>query len=125
MISRSIICVTGFIFLSACASTGSGTSANGTTAREQAEVNTALGREYMSRGQFEIALEKLKKATSADPQYAPAHTVLAVLYEQIRQPDLAERHYRQAVKIAPANGDVNNNFGVFLCKSGEFDQAET
>ena len=77
----------------------------------------------MNRGQYEIALEKLKRAVNADPAYAPAHTVLAVLYEQIREPELAEEHYRNALRIAPENGDVNNNFGVFLCQSGRTDDA--
>ncbi len=109
--------------LSACA--GSGAPPGGVdSVREQTEINTQLGREYMSRGQYEIALEKLKKATSADPDYAPAHTVLAVLYEQIGEHDLAGQHYRRAVDTAPKNGDVNNNYGAYLCKSGQADRAE-
>ena len=93
-------------------------------ARKQSEVNTALGREYMGRGQFEIALEKLKKATSYDPSYAPAHTMLAILYERIGDSALAEDHYERAVDAAPDNGDVNNNYGGFLCRTGRADDAE-
>ena len=106
------------ILLSSCTGTGQSTDTSNSRARDQAEINTSLGREYMNRGNFEIALEKLKKAVNADPSYAPGHTVLAVLYEQIREMELAEKHYRKAVLIAPENGDVNNNYGVFLCQSG-------
>lgn len=110
--------------LSGCA--GSGTRPEGpkSAAREAAEVNASLGQEYMSRGQLEIALEKLKKSVSADPEYAPGHTLLAVLYERIREPQSAERHYRLAIEAAPSNGDVNNNYGVFLCQSGQAATAE-
>jgi type IV pilus assembly protein PilF len=106
-------------FLVGCASTPTEPAGQPGAARQAAEVNTSLGREYMSRGQFEIALEKLRKAVKADPKYAPAHTVLAVLYEQIDEPELARRHYRQAVDANPDNGDVNNNYGTFLCKQGD------
>jgi type IV pilus assembly protein PilF len=105
--------------LGSCASTPPEQGGQPSAARQAAEVNTSLGQEYMSRGQFEIALEKLRKAVKADPKYAPGHTVLAVLYEQIDEPDLARRHYRLAVDADPDNGDVNNNYGTFLCKQGD------
>jgi len=109
----------------ACAGTANRTADQNSATRKAAQVNTSLGREYMSRGQNEIALEKLKKAAAADPEYAPAHTMLAVLYERLGEPGLAEKHYKLALKAAPTNGDVNNNYGVFLCKSGRVDTAES
>ena len=89
-----------------------------------ARVNTQLGQEYMNRGQYEVALDKLKKAVKADPDYAPAHTVLAVLYERLGEAPLARKHYAEAVKVAPGNGDANNNYGAFLCRNGEASRAE-
>ncbi|MEJ2534193.1 MAG: type IV pilus biogenesis/stability protein PilW [Gammaproteobacteria bacterium] len=86
--------------------------------RRTAELNTQLGNEYLSRGEYEVALEKLKRAIRADDDYAPAHTVIAVLYEQIGEEELAGEHYRKAVRAAPDNGDVNNNYGAYLCRSG-------
>lgn len=89
------------------------------SARRAAEVNTQLGAEYMARGQYEVAMDKLKRAVRSDNSYAPAHTVLAVLYERLGESEEAETHYRQAVKASPDNGDVNNNLGTFLCRSGD------
>jgi type IV pilus assembly protein PilF len=120
---RVLSAIASLVLLVACSGSATRSGENGAM-REQAEVNTALGREYMSRGQYEIALEKLKKATSMDRSYAPAHTMLAVLYERIGDSKLAEKHYRRAIDIAPANGDVNNNFGAFLCQSGRAQKAE-
>lgn len=92
--------------------------------RKAAETNTALGRQYMDRGQYEVALEKLKRAVAYDKTYAPAHTLLAVLYETIGRRDQAEQEYRQALRYDPDDGEVNNNFGAFLCASGREAEAE-
>jgi len=91
--------------------------------RKAAESNTSMGLEYMKRGQYEIALGKLKKAVRADPGYAPAYTVTAVLYERIGELDLAGKNYKKAVEADPKDGDTNNNYAVYLCKTGNLDRA--
>jgi type IV pilus assembly protein PilF len=92
--------------------------------RKAAETNTALGQGYMQREQYEIALEKLKKAVAFDKTYAPAHTVLAILYETIGELDQAETEYAEAVKYDPGDGDINNNYGAFLCSIGKSKDAD-
>ena len=89
-----------------------------------AETNTALGRQYMDRGQHEIALEKLKRAVGFDKTYSPAHTMLGVLYETIGEIDKAEDEFRLAVRYDPEDGDVNNNLGAFLCRHGNPGEAD-
>ena len=96
---------------------------NESKARKSVESNTSLGLEYMNRGQYEVALGKLKKAIKEDPDYAPAHTVMAVLYERIGEMELAGKHYQKAYEADPKDGDVNNNYGVYLCKTGKENQA--
>jgi len=91
--------------------------------RKLVESNTSLGLEYMNRGQYEVALGKLKKAIREDPGYAPAQTVIAVLYERIGEQELAAKHYKKAYEAAPKDGDVNNNYGVYLCQQGKEDKA--
>jgi type IV pilus assembly protein PilF len=92
--------------------------------RKAAETNTALGRQYMDMGQNEVAQEKLKRAVAFDKTYAPAHTMLGVLYESLDVMDEAEKEYRLAVKYDPQGGDVNNNLGAFLCATGKRQEAE-
>lgn len=84
-----------------------------------------MGRAYMQRGQLQIALERLTKALELDPRSTDAHTVIAVLYEEIRRPERAETHYQRAVQLKPEDGSVNNNYGQFLCRSGRFAEADT
>jgi type IV pilus assembly protein PilF len=91
--------------------------------RKAAETNTSLGRSYMQMGEYEIALEKLKRAIGHDKTYAPAHTVLAVLYETIGENDKAGEEYRLAQRYDPEDGDVNNNLAVYLCGQGDYRKA--
>ena len=92
--------------------------------RNAAETNTALGQGYIQREQYEIALEKLKRAVAYDKTYAPAHTLLGILYETIGELDLAEKEYAEAVRYDPDDGDINNNYGAFLCSVGKGKGAE-
>ena len=90
---------------------------------DAARIHTELGQRYMANGDLETALEKLTKALQFDPNYAPAHTVIAVLYERINKLPEAEEHYRKAVALEPAKGAPNNNLGVFLCHVGRAAEA--
>ena len=92
--------------------------------RKAAETNTALGRQYLDRQQYEISLEKLKRAVAFDHTYAPAHTLLGVLYETIGEMDKAGEEYKLAVRYDPEDGDVNNNYAVYLCSDGRAKEAD-
>jgi len=91
---------------------------------DAARVHTELGQQYMANGDLQTALEKLTKALQFDPNYAPAHTVIAVLYERINKLPEAELHYRKAAALEPAKGGPNNNLGAFLCKIGKNAEAQ-
>lgn len=88
-------------------------------AQDAARVHTELGQQYMANGDLKTALEKLNRALQFDENYAPAHTVMAVLDERINRPEQAEQHYRRAVQLEPDKGMPNNNLGAFLCRIGK------
>lgn len=111
------------LVLTACAGTPEEPGVE-SQARKAAETNTELGRQYIARGDYEIALDKLKRAIAHDRSYAPAHTVLAYLYERIGDDEMAGREYREAIRYDPEDGSVNNNYGAFLCSLGNWDEAE-
>jgi len=109
------------LVLSACASKPEKSDSE---LRRAAETNTSLGRQYLEREEYEVALEKLKRAVAYDKTYAPAHTMLGVLYETIGQTEEAGEEYRKAVQYDPKNGDVNNNYGAYLCGKGKRKEAQ-
>ena len=116
-----ILLLIAVLFIASCESTPKKSEES---QRKAAETNTSLGRNYMDLGQYEIALEKLKRAVAHDKTYAPAHTLLGILYETIGETEKAGEEYKLAVRYDPTDGDVNNNYGAYLCASGKGEDAE-
>lgn len=112
------------LLLTACSSPSPGKSDEQSEALKAAETNTALGRQYIERGQYEVALEKLKRAVAYEESYAPAHTMLGVLYETLGMTDQAGEEYRLAVQYDPDDGETNNNYAAFLCRQGRGNEAQ-
>ena len=111
------------LMLSACAATSETKTGEKSDGRKAAETNTALGRQYIDRKQYEIALEKLKRAVAFDSTYAPAHTLLGYLYKTIGENGKAGEEYKLAVRHDPKDGEVNNNYAAYLCDQGEYKDA--
>lgn len=122
---RLLLLVLG-IALSACTGAGPARPEKRAAANANAaQLNLKLGQGYLEQGEYEIALEKLNRALEFDPKLAEAHTVIAILYEQINRPEQAEAHYRRSLELRPESGMMLNNFGTFLCRLQRFDEAET
>lgn len=85
-------------------------------------VQTAV--EYMRQGNFETALNRLGKALEYNPSNANAHSTLGILYTRLGQADKAEKHYAEAVRVAPQDSGALNNYGQFLCSQGRNGEAQ-
>jgi len=89
-----------------------------TDVRKRASIRMQLAINYYQDGKFSVALDELKEALRLDPNYADAHSVLALVYMELHENALAEQEFRRALQIEPANSDTNNNFGWYLCRNG-------
>lgn len=89
-----------------------------------AEARITLGLGYLENGNWQRARENLELAL----QYAPNHyrslITMAYYLQQVEENEQAETLYKKALREAPRNGDVLNNYGVFLCKHGRYDEAQ-
>jgi type IV pilus assembly protein PilF len=86
-------------------------------ARNRARIHTELAAAYYGRGNMGVALEELRIATAADASYAPAHSMFGLVYMDLRENQLAEQSFERALKLAPNDGDINHNYGWFLCQT--------
>ncbi len=110
------------VWLAGCAQTPSKKPVD---RKKQAEINTQLGIAYLRKGMHEQSMLKLEKALKQDSRYAPAHDAIAVLYEQIGDPDKAEKHYKRSLALDSKNASTLNNYGQFLCRQNKLEKAES
>ena len=88
-----------------------------TDAQKRAKVHTELGAMYLQRGNLAVVLAEGKIALQADAGYAPAHNLMGLAYMQLGENGAAEDSFRQALRLAPQDPEINNNFGWFLCRT--------
>jgi type IV pilus assembly protein PilF len=85
---------------------------------EAAGFNVQLGLGYLQQGNLVVAKEKLERAEHESPHSAVVHSALGRLYERLGDSKRADDEYRTALRYAPKDPEVANNYAVFLCKSG-------
>lgn len=111
------------MLVAGCVSTTSGRVRAEPDDAAAAEQYYQLGARYFNAGNYELARDRLKLALDFDPRMAIAHSTLALTYERLDVPRLAEEHYASAVRYGPRNIDVRNTYAVFLCRQGEYEEA--
>ncbi len=85
----------------------------------RAKIHTELAAAYYQAGNPAVALEEVRIALEADSDYVQAYSVRGLVHAQLKENAKAEEDFRRALKIAPKNPDVNNNYGWFLCETGQ------
>ncbi|MEZ9764378.1 type IV pilus biogenesis/stability protein PilW [Vibrio splendidus] len=88
------------------------------------ESRIELGLGYMGQGNMVRARENLELAIKHAPSYYRARLSIAHYYEQVGEVDEARDAYKKALRLDARNGNVLNNYGTFLCKQGEYEQAD-
>ncbi|HEX7326821.1 MAG TPA: type IV pilus biogenesis/stability protein PilW [Rhodanobacteraceae bacterium] len=87
--------------------------------RAAAQTHTQLAAAYMRQNHLKEAEAALHKAIGFDDKFVPAYTLLGILDWRINRIADADKQFRAAVALDPANGDTNNNYGKFLCAQGK------
>jgi len=85
----------------------------------RAKIHTELAAAYYQAGNMAVALDETRIALEADPDSFQALSVRGLVHAQLKENAKAEDDFRRALKIAPKNPDVNNNYGWFLCDIGQ------
>ncbi|SER12485.1 type IV pilus assembly protein PilF [Nitrosomonas sp. Nm51] len=85
-------------------------------AEKSARIHTELAAEYYYRGQYKVALEEIETALESKPNYAPAFSVLGLVYMTLGEDGKAQFNFDRALKIDPENPELHNNYGWFLCE---------
>ncbi len=119
--------------LAACAGSGAGnsgglqgstqelkTASDQTSNERRAAIRLQLAVGYYQQGSYDVALDEIKHAIAAAPDSADAYGVRALIYTAMNEMALADENYQRALRLAPRNPDLSNNYGAFLCQVGRY-----
>lgn len=119
---KTIILISIMLSLVACASTKS--SDNDEEKKiATAKINTQLGIAYLERHQIQTAKRKLLLALDEAPNIPETWYAMGYFLETTGDKDQAKTYYLKSVSLASGRGDVQNNYGTFLCRTGNYRDA--
>jgi type IV pilus assembly protein PilF len=108
------------LLLSACGTTSHSTHA--VNQRDAAAYNTQLGLDYMNQGDLARAKDKLDRAVKENPDSPDVHSARGQLFERMGDVKQADEELRTALRIAPNDPRMQNNYAVYLCQNGRTDE---
>lgn len=88
--------------------------------KKTAEINIKLGMAYLARGDMQRSKQKFLLAIDQAPELPEVWYSMAYFLEKTHEIKEADKFYLKAVSIAPTRGDVQNNYGTFLCRTGNY-----
>jgi type IV pilus assembly protein PilF len=121
--------------LMACASDPGGGGATGSRAdlqtssdepesRKRARIRLELAVGYFEQGKTTIALDELKLALAAEPNFPEAFNLRGLVYMRLNETQLAEESFRRALALRPGNGDILHNLALLQCQQTRGSQYE-
>jgi type IV pilus assembly protein PilF len=88
------------------------------TPAQRAQIRTELAAGYYERGQMDIALEELGNAKALDPSNPRIYNIYGLVYAMLGEQAKAEENFKHALSLAPADSEIRENWGAFLCGTG-------
>jgi type IV pilus assembly protein PilF len=87
-------------------------------AQLRAKTHAELGMLYLQAGNMGVALQEGRIAADADPDYAPAYNLMGLVHMRLGEAAQAQTHFERALRLAPGDPEIANNYGWFLCENG-------
>lgn len=115
----SLCCLLGLaVSLAGCVTSGAPPFPGNKVSMQQAsQDNVALAIKYLQQGNRDVAMQKIQKAIQQDPDNADAYMGEALIYSARGDADDADDAYHTAMRKAPDDPEIQNNYAVFLCQN--------
>jgi len=88
-----------------------------TEQRRRAWIRLELASGYYQQGNYNQALDELRQALAVDGSFAQAYGMLGLVYMDIGDRPRAEESFQRALRIAPEDSELLNNYGWYLCQT--------
>jgi len=92
--------------------------------RTRARIRLELAVGYFEQGQTTVALDELKLALAADPNYGDAYNLRGLVYLRLKDYPLAESSFRRALALKPGDANTLHNLGWLMCQTDRQTEAE-
>lgn len=90
-----------------------------------AQIQYDLAVQATHAGRIQEAVADLQQGLDRDPDYAPAHNLLGLLYQlSLGRPKKAEAEYHEALKLKKNYSEAANNLGSLYLQTHEYVKAE-
>ncbi len=121
---RILVAAACILFAACTTTTTGGTQLKSEQSESQkaSSLNKQLGTVYLRQGNLALAKEKLERAEKYNPRDPEIHSVLALLYERLDITKEADEQWRMAVRLAPKEPQILNNYAVYLCRQGRTEE---
>lgn len=86
--------------------------------RRRARIRLELAVGHYQGGNMPMALQEIDQAIRIDPDYAAAYGMRGLVFAAMNEPDKADENFRQGLRVAPRDAELNNNYGWYLCQTG-------
>ncbi len=119
----ALLCLTGFLTSACVTSTTTGAVPPEANDGDAAEYNYQLGARYYQAQSYDLALDRLQRAIELDDNMAKAYMTLGMTYEALENKRLATEAYKDAIRAAPRDFNIQNGYAVFLCRQRDYEGA--
>ena len=100
------------------------TDSDQTATDRRAQARMDLAAAYFGRNQLVTALDEVKQALVAKPDMPEALNLRGLIYAAMSENALAEESFKRALAVVPRDGDIQHNYGWFLCQQRRFSEAD-
>lgn len=92
--------------------------------RRRARIRLELASNYFENGQTAVALDEVKQALAADPNYADAFNLRGLVYMRLNDFAQADDSFRRALALRAGDPNLQHNYGWLLCQQQKFVDAD-
>jgi type IV pilus assembly protein PilF len=91
---------------------------------DMAATRISLGLGYLRMGNMPQAKQNLEKAKYFSPKMVQVYTAFAHYYEIVGEHELTIASFEEALSLKSDDADTLNNYGVYLCRQDQIEEAE-
>lgn len=99
------------------------TDSDETSARKRARIRVELAVGYLEQGKTNIALDEVKLALAADPEFADAYSLRGLIYMRLNELSLAQESFLKALAVRPRDPNILHNLGWLKCQQARYPEA--